>query len=100
MNRSCQAMDYQKWSQLGSELKKMERKLSSIRCGELQDHMTQKEMAPIRKAQDAITAFKSNCESQMFKEIAYLYKNDRLLLDVFYGESAEPLPEPERKEGY
>jgi hypothetical protein len=100
MKRASQSMSYQKWAQLGSDLKKMNRLMSSIRCGELQDHMTKKEFESLRKAQNAIVSFKSVCEGQMFREIAYLYKTDRDLLDVFYGASAEPLPEPERKEGY
>jgi hypothetical protein len=102
MTAHCRTpLSYQDWAKLGSDLKNLDREIRRIWCNPtFHGHLNKKDVEGMRQAEKGITKMRSDCENRMFHEISFRYKNDRDLLNVFYGEHDYPYPEPERKEGW
>jgi hypothetical protein len=87
MTRTKVPMSEQEWVEIGNTSKRVYNTLISLLCDpRLHERMTKKQMRGLKKAISGVVSFKSEAEEAMYREIGYLHKGDRKLLNVFYGE--------------
>jgi len=88
---------YEEWAKIGANLKRINKYIGSLHCNEnLQKHMTKEQMRGFSKINSGLIAIKSELEEAMYRDIRFNYTDPSDLVNVFYGESVEPYPEPKK----